>query len=137
MNSNSKDQPSASSKPSISSHASQENFESRPIRLPDLEAALEVCQEGNIISPSERSLILTALGELLATRRIFGVVVIDIRRPPNKQIVGVGAGGFITDEFHETLWAGKTDSYLRLSFHSRLFFAILTRLFTRRQPARL
>jgi hypothetical protein len=112
MNSKSKNQPLSGSQPSISSHVSQENFVSRPIRLPDLGAALEVCQEGNIISPSERSLILATLGDLLATRRMFGVVVLDIRRPSNKQIVGVGAGGFITDEFHETLWAGKTDSYL-------------------------
>ena len=84
----------------------------RPIRLRDIPAALAVSQEGKQVSPAERASTCEALGDLLKQRRMFGVVVLDNRRPPQKQVVGIGTGGFLTDDFQSALWGQQADSYL-------------------------
>lgn len=87
-------------------------FLARPIRLSDLPAALDVSQEGGQLPASERTATIKGLSILLEQRQMFGVVIVDNRRPDRKQVVGIGTGGFLTDEFHSDLWGGKLDSYL-------------------------
>jgi hypothetical protein len=84
----------------------------RDICISDFEEALSVSQEGRWISSEDRKCIINLLTRLLSENRMFGVVVTDSARPSKKQIVGVGAGTFVSDVFLEQVWSGQAPPYL-------------------------